>query len=239
MIPLSFAQRRLWFLAQLEGPNTAYNLPVVLPLPGSVDREAVEAALRDVLQRHEALRTVFPAHEGEPYQRILSMDEVSDWHLEVAEVDAAGLGGRRRRSRARIRAADRRAGPRGCSFTAGDDQNVLVVVVHHIAGDGWSMGPLARDLVGGVRGAAARVVRRSGGRCRCSTRITRCGSGICSATSRILTGWLSRQVAYWREALAGVPEELELPFDRPRPAVASHRGAQHAARGLGRACTSA
>ena len=108
-------------------------------------------------------------------------------------------------------------------FAAGPDEHVLVVVLHHIAGDGWSMGPLARDSLTAYA-ARWRAGLRSGLRCRCSTRTTRCGSGSCSVTSTTRTVWSRRQVAYWREALAGAPEELALPSDRPRPAVASHRG---------------
>jgi hypothetical protein len=85
MIPLSFAQQRLWFIAQVEGPSAVYNVPLAVRLEGDLDTGALAAALEDVLARHEVLRTIFPAVDGRPYQRVLGMDEAG-WVLESAEV---------------------------------------------------------------------------------------------------------------------------------------------------------
>ncbi|MCX4231483.1 non-ribosomal peptide synthetase [Streptomyces ortus] len=219
-VPVSFAQQRLWFLAELEGPSSTYNIPVALRLTGDLDVEALRMALGDVVGRHEVLRTVLATVDGQPYQRILPVDEVSV-SLAVERVTEIGA------------AVDRAAGHcfdlatetplRASLFQTGTDEHVLVVVVHHIAGDGWSMGPLARDVsvaygarvAGGVPGWVPLGVQYAD----------------YAVWQRELLGGeddpdsvLNRQLGFWRKALDGIPQELVLPFDRPRPAVASHRG---------------
>ncbi|MFH8446865.1 amino acid adenylation domain-containing protein [Streptomyces sp. NPDC018026] len=263
MIPLSYAQHRLWFLGQLEGPSATYNSRVALRLTGELDHAALEAALRDVIDRHEVLRTVFPAAEGQPHQQVLAMDEVS-WNLPVIDVvetdpevrqdqglvEADSLWDRpltelpqpemaadlpdTRVSSAELAGAVARATAyafdlsaeiplRAWLFAVRPDEHVLVLVVHHIAWDDWSMAPLARDL------STAYAARRAGRAPEWEPLPVQYADY--TLWQRELLGdaddphsVLNQQTAHWREALSGVPEELTLPTDRPRPARASHRG---------------
>ncbi|WP_460625008.1 amino acid adenylation domain-containing protein, partial [Kitasatospora kifunensis] len=218
VLPVSFAQQRLWFLNELEGPNATYNLPMALRLSGMLDSEALHQALRDVVDRHEVLRTVFPAIDGQPHQHILNT-ETLDSLLTVAEFDEQAI------SRAATRAFDLAADVpfRAWLFTQSADKHVLLVVVHHIAGDGWSMGPLARDI------SAAYGARLTGDAPTWQPLPVQYADY--ALWQRDLLGspdqpesLLSQQLAYWRSTLAEIPEEIALPTVRPRPLVASHDG---------------
>ena len=226
VVPLSFAQSRLWFIDQLQGPSPVYNMAVGLRLRGGLDADALGAALADVVGRHESLRTLFPAPDGVPRQLVVPAEGADlGWQI----VDATGWSASR--LRAGVEEAVRysfdlanqiplRAG----LFRVGDDEHVLVAVVHHIAADGWSITPLVGDL--GVA-YASRCVGRAPPWAPLAVQYVdytlwqRAQFGdLDDSRSRI-----AAQLAYWEQALAGMPERLVLPTDRPFPPVADQRGA--------------
>ncbi|WP_369816155.1 amino acid adenylation domain-containing protein, partial [Mycobacterium sp. 852014-52144_SCH5372336] len=227
VVPLSFAQSRLWFLDQLQGPSPIYNMPVALRLSGHLDVAALGAALADVVGRHESLRTVFPAVGGVPRQVVVPADEARmDWQL----VDASGWS--EDRLKEAVGAFVRRPFElateiplRATLFRIGEGEHVLAAAAHHIAADGLSIAPLVRDL--GVAYAS-----RSAGRAPQWAPLavqyvdytlwqrTQFGD-LDDSGSRI-----GAQLAYWQDALADLPERVQLPTDRPYPAVADSRGAK-------------
>src|SRR5581483_1395773 len=223
-VPLSFAQARLWFLYQLEGPSPTYNEPLVLRLRGPLDVAALRAGLGDVVARHESLRTVFAVEDGQVFQRVLPAGEVAP--AVVASRVCAGEGGDR------VAAACRYLFDLGAElpvraevFSAGGEEHVLVLLAHHIACDGWSMGPLLRDL-------SAAYGARCAGDAPAWTALpvqyadyTLWQRALLGSDDHDASSLLSAQVRYWTEVLDGLPDQLELPYDRPRPAEPTHRGA--------------
>ncbi|NTY62682.1 amino acid adenylation domain-containing protein [Mycolicibacterium sphagni] len=227
IVPLSFAQNRLWIVDQLQGPSPIYNLPVALRLRGELDADALGAALTDVVGHQESLRTRFPAVEGVAQQLVVTTD-VADFGWSV--IDATSWSDAELADA--IEAATRytfdlatEIPMRATLFRVAGDEHVLVAVVHHIAADGWSIAPLVRDL--GVA-YASRSVGEAPGWADLAVQYVdytlwqraRLGD-LTDADSRI-----SAELAYWEDALAGMPEQLQLPTDRPYPMVADYRGAR-------------
>ncbi|MFI8325545.1 amino acid adenylation domain-containing protein [Streptomyces sp. NPDC085529] len=222
MIPLSYAQQRLWFLSRTQ-PNPSYNIPLALRLRGTLHPDALRRALDDVLGRHEALRTRFPeSGDGAPRQEILPAEQAPiAWEAVTTGpdgVDAALAGAARH-----VFDLTTELPVRATLFTVASDHHVLLLVCHHIAADGWSLGPLVRDL-------AAAYTARAAGREPAWPELPVQYADYTLWQQDVLgreddpESVASRQLGHWRQALADLPEELVLPADRPRPAVPSHRG---------------
>lgn len=222
VLPLSYAQQRLWFLDQWEETGTSYNLPVALRLTGPLDREALGQAWSDVTDRHESLRTLFADRDGRPVQSVSAPGGVRPElvHREVPEAEVEEA----------IRAAadhpfDLAAQPPAAAhlFTTGQEDHVLLLVFHHIICDGWSLGPLMRDL------SAAYAARVLGDAPQWDELPVQYADY--ALWQRDLLGaeedadsLLSRQLNHWRAQLADLPVELALPADRPRPGTSDYAG---------------
>ena len=221
--PLSYAQQRLWFLHRLEGLGPTYNMPLAFRLEGELDAAALEAAIADVEARHESLRTIFPDDGGEPFQQVLPPADARP-PLVREEVTEPALAARLAVAAETGIDLGREIPLKVWLFQIDPQRHVLLLLLHHIAGDGWSEGPLMRDL---MRAYAAR--RRGEAPAFAELPVQYADYTL---WQRGLLGEeddpdspLANQLGFWRAALAGAPEELSLPVDRPRPPVASYRGA--------------
>jgi amino acid adenylation domain-containing protein len=222
--PLSFAQERLWFIDRLEPGSTAYNIPAALRLTGALDERALERALGEIVRRHEALRTVFGEVDGSPVQVITPFDGFA---LPVEDVSALGEADREAAVRRRVgeeaaRPFDLAAGPlfRASLLRLGAEDHVLLLSMHHVVSDGWSTGVLFREL------SALYAAYRDGSDSPLAELPVQYADYAVWQREQLAGEVLDRQLAYWKERLAGAPALLELPTDRPRPPVQSHRGAR-------------
>ncbi|WP_122609114.1 non-ribosomal peptide synthetase, partial [Pseudomonas viridiflava] len=218
-MPLSFAQQRLWFLAQMDGGNEAYNIPMALSLEGALDVTALTRALARIVERHETLRSRFVA-SGDSAQ-VLFVPTPADARLLVEDIRHAPLSLEACLRAEAVAPFDLAHGPliRAHLLQVADERHVLLLTVHHIVADGWSMGVLTQELLAlypafcqeqpdplpplAIQYADYAVWQR-----------------------RWLTGErLQHQAAYWRQVLEGAPTLLTLPTDRPRPAQQDFAGA--------------
>ncbi|NMM90070.1 hypothetical protein B2J88_38025, partial [Rhodococcus sp. SRB_17] len=222
-VPVSLAQQRMWLVNQLDTSSSAYNIPIALRLTGELDTEALRAALTDVVDRHETLRTVYPASAEGPLQVVVPTDQAVAELLPVTVPDGASLD-------------EQIADLAGAGFDVTDEvpvrtalfrihhhEHVLVMVVHHIAADGSSLAPLARDVV------AAYTARMHG-------RAPNWGPSAVSYADYTLwqrsilgnefdpDSLAAAELTYWRQTLAGMAESTPFPTDRPRPTWRSGRG---------------
>ncbi|HEX8189579.1 MAG TPA: amino acid adenylation domain-containing protein, partial [Pyrinomonadaceae bacterium] len=220
--PLSFAQQRLWFLYQLEPESTVYNLPTALRIKGRLDVGALRRTLQEIVRRHEALRTTFRMRKGGPVQVVAPALEAELPVVELGRLPEA----EREAEAARLAAEEARQpfdlerGPllRAKLLRLDEESHVALFTMHHIVADGWSVGVLVREV-----GALYEAFSKGDAPALAELPIQYADYAVWQR--EYLTGAvLEEQLAYWREQLAGLPT-LELPTDRPRPAVQGFRGA--------------
>ncbi|HEX8694997.1 MAG TPA: amino acid adenylation domain-containing protein, partial [Longimicrobium sp.] len=216
-LPLSFAQERLWFLDRLEPGSSTYNIPVAWRLGGALDEAALERALGEIVRRHEALRTVFTEVDGSPVQVVAPF---GGFALPVE--DLSGLSEADREAAVEHRAAEEAGRPfdlsegplfRATLLRLGGEDHVLLLSMHHVVSDGWSMGVLFREL------SALYGAYREGRESPLPELPVQYADYAVWQREQLAGEVLDRQLAYWKERLAGAPELLELPTDHPRPAV--------------------
>ncbi|NPC84603.1 amino acid adenylation domain-containing protein, partial [Pyxidicoccus fallax] len=222
-LPLSFAQQRLWFLDRMEPGSAFYNVPVVSRLEGRLDASALERSLQALVSRHEALRTTFAEERGEPVQRIQDAQSFALNHVDLrglAEEAREAEALRLTREEAR-RPFDLTLGPlvRGTLLRLGQQRHVLLLTLHHIIADGWSMRVLVRELAELYEGFCT-------GRTAELDALPLQYADYAAWQRQWLRGErLESLLGWWRQHLTGAPPVLELPTDRPRPKVQSYRGA--------------
>jgi amino acid adenylation domain-containing protein len=221
-LPLSYAQQRLWFVAQLPAASEAYHIAGVLRLRGDLNREALERSFHEIAQRHETLRSTFPTLEGEPVQRVaaaltlrLDVDDLS----EFAEAEREG----RARDLAQATAQERFDLALGPLFRVrlvrlGEREHWLVIVLHHIVADGWSMGVLGREL------ARLYPAFRTGQPSPLVPLELQYVDYAVWQRRWLSGGELDKQLSYWRKQLRGAPASVELPADTAAPQVPTYRG---------------
>ncbi|HEX3093000.1 MAG TPA: amino acid adenylation domain-containing protein, partial [Candidatus Angelobacter sp.] len=223
-LPLSFAQQRLWFLEQMDPGNAVYNIPLALRLKGELDQPALQKSLESIVERHEALRTVFVLNsEREAVQRVRPVAETA---LQIATLEIGHLPAEQREAEVRRLAEEETKqgfdlgnGPllRVKLIRMAEQEHALLVTMHHIVSDGWSMGLLVQEFM--ELYDAARQQRPS----TLGTLEIQYGDYTLWQREWLQGEVLEEQLNYWKKQLAGL-ETLQLPTDRPRPATASHRG---------------
>ncbi|MBA2676112.1 amino acid adenylation domain-containing protein, partial [Ramlibacter sp.] len=221
-LALSFAQQRLWFLAELEPDSPFYNIPVAVRMHGALDVPALQSALDAMVRRHESLRTRFLVADGTPLQQVLPPQPAL-----LHQADLSGLPPAEREARARERRHaeshhlfDLRNGEniRTTLLRMAPEEHLVLLTLHHIVADGWSMGVLVREV-----GALYAAFAQGGASPLLELPVQY--ADFAHWQRQTLSGdALDRQVAYWKGKLADAPTLLSLPTDRPRPAVQSFRG---------------
>ncbi|WP_043711593.1 non-ribosomal peptide synthetase [Corallococcus macrosporus] len=224
-LPLSSGQQRMWFLEQFQGPSGAYNMPAALRLEGALDVAALQRSLDEIVRRHEVLRTTYGQQQGQPFQRVLPPAPVT-----MAEVDLQHLPADARLAEVRRRATEEAGRPFDLSrdlplrlalLRLEPREHVLLLTLHHVACDGWSLGVLIREL------AALYRAFSTGEPSPLPEPALQYSDFARWQQQRATNGGLQPHLAWWREYLTGAPALLELPTDRPRPAHQRFQGATH------------
>ena len=214
VFPTSFGQRRLWFLDQLEPGSSAYNISSASRLTGKVDTSALQQALSDLVARHESLRTCFELEEEEPVQIV---EESGELPLQVLDGD----GGEHQLAQLAKQGFDLSQGPllRVHLIRQSDNEAVLLLVIHHIIADAWSLGILYKELVtlyeARCKGSAAELPELD----------IQYGDFAEWQQQWLESDAVDTQLNYWKERLSEAPPVLELPLDHPRPRIQSSNGA--------------
>src|ERR1044071_4153808 len=221
--PLSFAQQRLWFINQFQPGTTAYNIPFTRRLKGPLDVAALEQAVNEIVRRHEALRTTFVEADGKPAQQItepeplrLAVTDLTDLPVDAREAEARRLALEEGR-----RPFDLTNGPllRVGLLRLGEEDHIVLLSMHHIVSDGWSLGILLREIAVLYD---AYVSHKPSPLPELPVQY----ADYASWQRDYLQGEvLDEQLAYWRTQLADAPPHLDLPTDHTRPAVQTYRGA--------------
>ncbi|WP_430459382.1 non-ribosomal peptide synthase/polyketide synthase, partial [Rhodococcus opacus] len=221
-IPLSPAQQRMWFLNQFDTSSAAYNIPLALRMSGRIDVATLRAALGDVLERHEALRTVYPATENGAHQVIVPVESIP-LDLTPSRLSGEDLTGAILRHASAGFDVTTDLPLRVHLFRESRSEHILLFVVHHISADGWSFIPLASDVM------TSYAARTAGAAPAWNALPVQYADY--AVWQRELLGdendpqsLAAGQIAYWKRTLAGLPDQVELPTDRPRPPAPSNRG---------------
>jgi amino acid adenylation domain-containing protein len=224
-VPLSFAQRRLWFLHQLDPHNPVHNIAAYVRLTGPLDAAALRRSLDRIVARHEALRTVFRGAAGEPLQEAAPPSALPFPAVDLSALPRAARAAEERRRAAELArlpfALERGPLQRAALIVHGPGEHGLVLAWHHIAADGWSLGVFLRELT------ALYQALRQGRRPPLPDLAFQYADFAHWQRQWLRGAALAARLAFWRQRLDGELPVLELPADRPRPAVLSHRGAHH------------
>ena len=221
--PLSYAQQRLWFLSQIEPDSPFYNIPGALRLHGELEPDALAHALNEIIQRHEVMRARLRTENGAPVQ-----DVVDEQTLDLPVIDLRSFSGiaQDKQVEALVQKEgawlfDLQLGPliRACLLRLAEQEYILLVTLHHIIADGWSMGVLIAELQ-----ALYDSCVQGGKPCLLPDLAIQYADYAAWQRNWLDSGGADEQLSFWRQKLADAPPLLELPLDHPRPAILSHRG---------------